>query len=169
MRSSLLKESGAPFYEGIIHEDNLFNFETMAFAKRTVVLNMPLYYRRIRGGSITQTPQSMSRIRSFSICVVNAKHFSELHPQIKGSACEKWIKGLLSAMFYYWFFLTNKEQKSEQCKNYFKKIKPVEKEYKSMGCVSRMLFFTCIPAYKFWSKLLSLKKNILKNLNFRKL
>ena len=48
-----LLEHHLRFYEGMVHEDNLFYFQCMTKAKRAVDINKELYMYRHRGGSIT--------------------------------------------------------------------------------------------------------------------
>lgn len=47
-----LKKHGIRFFEGIIHEDNLFTYTCLLCAERVAFLNKPLYQRRIRPNSI---------------------------------------------------------------------------------------------------------------------
>ncbi|NBH96966.1 glycosyltransferase family 2 protein [Hominisplanchenecus murintestinalis] len=51
-RREFLESCGVLFYEGIIHEDNLFTIECMAESQRTYFLNEHLYMRRVRENSI---------------------------------------------------------------------------------------------------------------------
>lgn len=52
LKRQFLLEHQLDFYEGIIHEDNLFTMKCLAFAKRTKFLNEDLYMRRVRVESI---------------------------------------------------------------------------------------------------------------------
>ena len=74
-RKSFIDGSNLRFYEGIIHEDELFSFELVNLAERIAVLNEPLYYRRIRSGSITQKQDWTNTIRSLCICAEEADKF----------------------------------------------------------------------------------------------
>ncbi len=47
-----LEKHGIRFFEGIIHEDNLFTYTCLLCAERVAFLNKPLYQRRIRPNSI---------------------------------------------------------------------------------------------------------------------
>ena len=51
VRKSFLDKVGLRFYEGIVHEDNLFTCLMLALAPRTGFLNESLYVRRVRRGS----------------------------------------------------------------------------------------------------------------------
>ena len=59
LRTKFIAENHIDFYEGILHEDNLFTFRVIQKAQRTRFLNEELYVRRVRTGSI------MSEARSF--------------------------------------------------------------------------------------------------------
>ena len=51
-----LEKHGLKFYEGIIHEDNLFTLSCLLCADRVSYLDRALYNRRIRSGSIMTKP-----------------------------------------------------------------------------------------------------------------
>lgn len=51
IRRDFLESSGIRFYEGIVHEDNLFTCMMLAHARRAAFMNEPLYVRRVRPGS----------------------------------------------------------------------------------------------------------------------
>ena len=51
-----LEKHGLKFYEGIIHEDNLFTWSCLLYADRVAYLDRALYNRRIRSGSIMTKP-----------------------------------------------------------------------------------------------------------------
>jgi glycosyltransferase involved in cell wall biosynthesis len=50
------------FYEGILHEDELYTAQTLAHAKRATYLNEELYIRRFRHDSIMTTKKSIRNI-----------------------------------------------------------------------------------------------------------
>lgn len=61
LRRSLLEDNRISFYEGILHEDNLYTMLVLAHAQRVSFLNEPLYCRLIRGNSI-MTSQSVRNV-----------------------------------------------------------------------------------------------------------
>ena len=62
VRREFLIVHGLRFYEGILHEDELYSVQTLSFAKRASYLNEPLYRRRLRADSIMTTQRSMRNI-----------------------------------------------------------------------------------------------------------
>jgi glycosyltransferase involved in cell wall biosynthesis len=52
VQKNFLDTYGFRFYEGILHEDNLYTFSVLIKAKRVSHIGRPLYHRRIRNGSI---------------------------------------------------------------------------------------------------------------------
>jgi glycosyltransferase involved in cell wall biosynthesis len=54
LKRDLLVKCDISFYEGIIHEDELFTYRVMMKSERTALDNGIIYHRRIRPGSITQ-------------------------------------------------------------------------------------------------------------------
>lgn len=62
-----LQENKLDFYEGIIHEDNLFTFLLLMSARRTGYLNKKLYFYRIRRDSIMMLPTGTDNFKGYSI------------------------------------------------------------------------------------------------------
>jgi glycosyltransferase involved in cell wall biosynthesis len=59
IRRELIIEHNLKFCEGIIHEDNLYQWLLMAVSKRVSILHEPLYYHRNRRGSITMSNENL--------------------------------------------------------------------------------------------------------------
>ena len=87
-RRDVIADNALGFYEGIIHEDNLFHWTLMAVSKRVCVLNKPLYCRRIRMGSITTNPQYYNKWKSFILSTVEADRFYYSHVELIGSGID---------------------------------------------------------------------------------
>ncbi len=62
VRREFLIAHGLRFYEGILHEDELYSVQTLAHAARAAYLNEPLYRRRLRAESIMTSKKSMRNI-----------------------------------------------------------------------------------------------------------
>lgn len=67
VRREFLLESGLRFYEGIIHEDELFSVQLLALAPRAAYMNEAFYRRRVREGSIMTNDRGLRNIQSFMI------------------------------------------------------------------------------------------------------
>lgn len=65
--SEFLKKNHITFYEGIIHEDNLFSFYVLMEAKRVSHLGQKLYHHRHRANSIMTVPQSKKNVIGYFI------------------------------------------------------------------------------------------------------
>lgn len=87
-RRDVIEKNSLLFYEGIIHEDNLFYWELMAVSTRVSVLNKPLYCRRYRKGSITTTPQYYNKWRSLVLGAAAAEQFYRDHVELKGTGID---------------------------------------------------------------------------------
>lgn len=111
MRRDFIKKHELKFYEGIIHEDNLFHWELMALAKRTEVLNEPLYCRRIREGSITTTQQYYNSWRSLVISTVAADKFFHNHKELIGTDIQQDYHTFLITGIFSGYVLMNKQQR----------------------------------------------------------
>lgn len=70
VRRDLVERHGIRFYEGIIHEDVLFTFQTLVESRRSSFLNEALYMRRIRKGSTMTSPKrTIANVRGHFVCV----------------------------------------------------------------------------------------------------
>lgn len=79
VKRSLIEENHIRFYEGIIHEDVLFTFQTLVQSKRTSYLNEPLYRRRIRAGSTMTAKHTIENVRGHFVCVQEMHKWVEAH------------------------------------------------------------------------------------------
>lgn len=59
----LLDDNHIQFIEGIQYEDHWYNFLVLLYAKRAVVINTPLYNRRLRDGSIMAENNYMKKFQ----------------------------------------------------------------------------------------------------------
>lgn len=66
-RRSLIEENHLRFYEGIIHEDNLFSFQCMILAERVGYDRRKYYHRRMHGDSIMTTSKSMKNVEGYLV------------------------------------------------------------------------------------------------------
>ena len=60
-RRAFLEENGLSFWEGIVHEDELFTPQALARADKVAVTDGCYYRRRVRAGSIMTMPPSVER------------------------------------------------------------------------------------------------------------
>ena len=67
-RRSFLEENGLRFYDGILHEDELFTFIALLKAKRATHRAYPFYQRRVRSNSIMTVPKTYEHFRGYFIC-----------------------------------------------------------------------------------------------------
>lgn len=76
-RRSFLLEQDLFFYEGIIHEDELYTFQSLLVAKAVKYLPKSLYFRRVHPGSITTTLNKQKKVESFVTIAQESKKTSE--------------------------------------------------------------------------------------------
>lgn len=88
VRRDLIEKHAIRFYEGIIHEDVLFTFMCLAYARRSSFLNEQLYMRRVRMGStMVQPKRTIDNVRGHYVCMREittwvTRHESVLSPAI---------------------------------------------------------------------------------------
>lgn len=66
-KRSLLEDNHLRFYEGIIHEDNLFTFQAVILAKRAGYIDKAFYHRRVRSDSIMTVKKSMRNVEGYLV------------------------------------------------------------------------------------------------------
>lgn len=146
IKKSVIEENCLRFYEGILHEDNLFNFQLTTLCARVAVLNEPLYYRRIRTGSITQGHNWLQRNKAMCISAIEADKFIEEHPELRGKTADWQIKFFLNTMLRQWELLTRQEQESQESIDYCESVRHLAKKYG--GSKSLKLFYTSRSLYR---------------------
>ena len=67
IRRSLIEENGLRFYNGIIHEDNLFTFQCIMLAQRVGHINKAYYHRRLHSDSTMTAKKSMRNVEGYLV------------------------------------------------------------------------------------------------------
>lgn len=79
-RRSLIEENGLRFYDGIIHEDNLFTFQCTILARRVGYSDRKYYNRRLRSGSTMTMRKSMQNVEGYLVSYSEMLHFLHDRP-----------------------------------------------------------------------------------------
>lgn len=81
VRRDLVEQHGIRFYEGIIHEDLLFTFQTLLESNRSSFLNEELYMRRVHMGSTMAQPRrTIANVRGHFVCLQQIASWIDAHP-----------------------------------------------------------------------------------------
>lgn len=75
VRRGFREKAGLRFFDGILHEDNLFTFLGIMQAERAGYLPETFYERRVRPSSIMTTPKSAANIRGYLVGHVEMARF----------------------------------------------------------------------------------------------
>lgn len=162
IKRRVIEANKLKFYEGIIHEDNLFGFLLTNVCQRVSVLNEPLYYGRIRQGSITNSPNWMERNRSISIIVNETDKFYDNNSEAMKQTSVMQMSYYFNTMLDNWGKMTYEERESSESKEYFSKIRPVADKYLNGGTASLKLFYSAHSlyiAYSFFRHIVSKMHN----------
>ncbi len=81
-RREFLTENQITFYEGIMHEDNLFSIIALLLAKRTRHLKRDLYYRRLRNNSVMTSKTLKNSFNGYFVCIIELISFSHLNEDL---------------------------------------------------------------------------------------
>ena len=98
IRRSLIEENGIRFYNGIIHEDNLFTFQCAMLASRVGYIDKAYYHRRVHGDSIMTTRKSMRNVEGYVVSY--AEMLSFLHNREIDKSAAKCISEYLYYSMY---------------------------------------------------------------------
>lgn len=80
IRRSLIEKNGLRFYDGIIHEDNLFTFQCTILAQRVSHVDREYYHRRLHNDSIMTAQKSMRNVEGYLVSYAEMLHFLHDHP-----------------------------------------------------------------------------------------
>lgn len=72
-KRELLISEGITFYEGIVHEDQLFTIQVILAAKRAKHIDHPFYKRRVRAGSIMTAAKEFQSSYGYFVCLSELK------------------------------------------------------------------------------------------------
>lgn len=151
-RRSVIENNDLKFYEGILHEDELYNFQLTSLCERVSVINRPLHYRRYRTGSIITGEDYLSKLKSICICAEESERFIDSHPDINRKSA-KWLNWYYAwVMMFYWEKLSKEEQKSHEVKECFKRLMPLLKKNGNIR-LSIRLFNLNKPLYHLYKKM----------------
>jgi len=130
IKRNTVKNHCLRFYKGIVHEDNLFHFQLLALSERVAVWNQPLYYRRVREGSIMVNPNWAHRCHSWCAILTETEAFIREHPEINESVGGGYIKIFISQLFNCWSCLSPEDQRACENKMRLNEVKPIIKKYR---------------------------------------
>lgn len=68
-RRSMLLEHNIDFYEGIIHEDNLFTLKVLLYSQKAKHISQAFYMRRVRANSIMTLTNEIKSVYGYFICI----------------------------------------------------------------------------------------------------
>lgn len=148
-KRAFLKQYNLSFYEGILNEDHLFHFECMMYANKVGVLNTPLYYRRVRRGSIMNSNQWLRKFSSMSIIIQKIDSYIKADDFRKDAG--SWLIILLfRTMLEQWEKMDLHEQFSKSAKESVNRVKPIILRYTNSKKIRLFCFsFTAFRIYDF--------------------
>lgn len=99
-KREFLNKNKLCFYNGILHEDNLFTIQCLTYAQRVRFANINLYYRRVRRNSIMTGEHLIKRIYSYYLIIKILEQFAKENNLSKDKAFFKALLHQLSVMDY---------------------------------------------------------------------
>jgi len=93
-RRSMIEENHIRFYHGILHEDNLFSFQTMILAQRAGYDSGSYYHRRMHGDSIMTAGKSIRNVEGYLVT------YSEILSFMRGREVEEAAFDQISEFLY---------------------------------------------------------------------
>jgi hypothetical protein len=96
IRRDFLNDNNITFYEGIIHEDNLFSFQVILLAKKAFCVNDIYFRRRVRGESVMTTPESAKNVKGYFVCYIKQLEFVSNLDRVREEVSEEIVAVLRS-------------------------------------------------------------------------
>lgn len=160
IKKDLLISNHLLFIKGILHEDIPFCHMLIWLAKKVLLFESPTYYYRIRGGSITTTPQ----IRSCYSLVSSYREIKQFISEHNECLREKWFMNLTYDYFHEIFirlfpFVKEKEYDTFMAENKEYISKEFGNLWKYIPLKRRLLLICYKISPKYYSYLLYKKGN----------
>lgn len=76
IKRDYLIENTISYFEGIIHEDNIFSFQTLIQAKRAFCVNDIYFYRRVRQSSVMTYEETNQNLKGYFTCLTELLQFA---------------------------------------------------------------------------------------------
>lgn len=114
LRRKFLEEIGISFYEGIIHEDNLFTFLCILQAEKAMYIPEKIYNRRIRKDSIMTKRKDIRNFTGYFKCFINMLNFAAntKFTNKTQEAVYAQLKKIYNSTYYLYSFLSKTEKES---------------------------------------------------------
>ena len=68
VKTELIRDKGITFYDGIIHEDELYTLQLLLRAQRCMTITDRFYLRRVRENSIMTSTKCGARLQGYLVC-----------------------------------------------------------------------------------------------------
>ncbi len=146
-KTDFLKKNRLIFRKGMLHEDQLFTPLAFVKANRTAHLHLPLYYRRMREGSIVTSHKTVKNAEGLFICAVKlAKEYSDSPVRsIKRKALCLSVKDKVDSFFNIYAELSAMNKKNSS--DYLKTIKKLSKHFDYWNDMKLYIKCTFTSAY----------------------
>ncbi|SHE95175.1 glycosyltransferase [Schwartzia succinivorans] len=141
-RLGVIRENKLKFYEGIIHEDHLFQWQILSLSKRVAVLNSPLYCRRICPGSITSAKSDwIKKIYAVRCTIVAGDMFVMQNPEIIGKTTCWFMRFWANFFFMDWLMLDEYTRNRYDLKIFYIEVADVLTKYGFGNNIRLWLFY----------------------------
>lgn len=138
----VIRENHLEFYEGIIHEDHLFQWQILSLSKRVAVLNRPLYCRRIRLGSITSSESDwIKKLYAVRCTIVAGDTFVVKNPEIIGKTTCWFMRFWAKFFFMDWLMLDEYARNRHDLKIFYIEVANVLTKYGFGNNIRLWLFY----------------------------
>lgn len=92
LKNKFIAKQHIDFYEGILHEDNLFTFEVIQQAQRARLLNEELYLRRMRVDSIVSGDRDFRNAYGYFVSIKEMLKYMDEHSQGQDATYQMYLQ-----------------------------------------------------------------------------
>ncbi len=149
IKKSIIERYNLKFYEGIIHEDELFTLELMLCCLRVKHIEKAYFHRRIRGGSTMTGKKYLKNFIGYSTVLFR---IDDIYKQSKwkNNIVKNGVYIRMSDIYRITIRVSNnlQGQEHEDNKKTLKRIKNIGKEYNYFGIKAGAFFTNWYKVYK---------------------
>lgn len=160
LNTDFAKANKLYFVPGILHEDNIYNWEMMMLAQRVYILNEPLSCRRYRSGSIMLSGNWPKRIEALTVTIAETYNFIDEHEDVSFKDAKWFLKLYGTNILNFWLRMTPNERKENDVKPIIDKARKLMIKHWFWGKVNIALFAMNPNLYGFYHKMnMIIRKN----------
>ncbi len=152
-RFELIKQHCLRFKDHVIYaEDSLFHLQIIPLSKRCAVLNAPLYFRRYRKSSSTQSIDYMQKLHDMFYVSIAADDSIRKSSIYKNKTTYWYLRLFIFSFLDCWNKLSKLQRKKPEIIEYCNRLKPIARKFNYFDSKRLYTFMKIRPLYQIFIK-----------------